>query len=124
MYGTDGPDDVAVAPGRVPQGTVGFDSSSAMVRAEAEHLEATLGALVARLSSVPGLKLSVYPHPGVLRKLLGDLPYINEMTRRKGQIQRIVVAIGHRCTGCIRSRDRSGAAGMSPRRRPGKPKKR
>jgi hypothetical protein len=96
MYGTDGPDDVVVAPGRVPEGAVGFDSSSAMVRAEAEHLEATLGALVASLSSVPGLKLSVYPHRGLLRKLLGDLPYIDDMTRRKGQIQRIVVAIGPR----------------------------
>jgi hypothetical protein len=94
MYGTDGPDDVAVAPAGAQQGAVDFDSSSAMVRAEAEHLEATLGALVAALSSVPGLKLSVYPHPGILRKLLGDLPYINDMARRKGQIQRIAVAIG------------------------------
>ena len=93
MFGSDGPEEVAVAPeGR--SAAAGFDSSSAMVRAEADHLDATLHALVTRLSSVPGLTISVSRRHGKLRRLLGDLPYINDLSRRTGPIERIVVVAG------------------------------
>ena len=65
-----------------------------MVRAEAEHLDATLQALVTRLTSVPGLNMSVWYRRGRMRRLLGDLPYINDMSRRTGPIERIVIVIG------------------------------
>jgi hypothetical protein len=69
----------------------GLDTSAALVRAEADHLDATLHALVTRLGSVPGLKLSVSYRRGRLRRFLGDLPYINDLNRRSGPIQRITV---------------------------------
>jgi hypothetical protein len=72
----------------------GLDSSAALVRAESDHLDATLHALVTRLSSVPGLKVSVSYRHGKLRGLLGDLPYINDLNRRTGPIHRLAVVIG------------------------------
>jgi hypothetical protein len=74
----------------------GLDSSAALVRAESDHLDATLHALVARLASVPGLKVSVSYRRGKLRRLLGDLPYINDLNRRTGPIHRLLVAVGMR----------------------------
>ena len=70
------------------------DCSSAMLRAEARQLEATLRALVSRLSSVPGLEISVSHRHGKLRRFLGDLPYINDLDRETGPIQSIVVRAG------------------------------
>ncbi|MBV8432564.1 MAG: hypothetical protein JO244_15475, partial [Solirubrobacterales bacterium] len=94
----------------------GLDATSAMVRAEADHLEATLQALVARLGSVPGLSLSVSYRHGRLRRFLGDLPYINDLTRKTGPLQRLVIGVGehtyvlHRHLGAIRcSRQRRPA---------------
>jgi hypothetical protein len=72
----------------------GLDFSSAMVRAEARHLDATLHALVRRLSSVPGLKMEVSYRHGKLRRLLGDLPYINDLHRRTDPVHTIVVVVG------------------------------
>jgi hypothetical protein len=74
----------------------GLDSSAALVRAESDHVDGTLRALIARMSSVPGLKVSVADRHGNLRRLLGDLPYINDLNRRTGPIQRLVVAVGTR----------------------------
>jgi hypothetical protein len=68
-----------------------LDSSSAMVRAESDHLDATLHALVNRLSSVPGLKLSVSYRQGRLRRLLGDLPYVGDLRRGSRAIEELVV---------------------------------
>lgn len=72
----------------------GLDRSAALVRAEADHLDATLYALVIRLGAVPGLRLTVSYRYGRLRRILGDLPYINDLSRRSGPIQRIGVLTG------------------------------
>jgi hypothetical protein len=71
-----------------------LDTSAALVRAESDHLDATLHALIMRLSSVPGLQVTVSYRHGKLRRLLGDLPYINDLSKRTGPIHRLVVAIG------------------------------
>ncbi|HWE13055.1 MAG TPA: hypothetical protein VG365_06065 [Solirubrobacteraceae bacterium] len=72
----------------------GLDSTAAMLRAESEHLDATLRALVTRLSSVPGLTLAVSHRHGRIRRILGDLPYIADVNRRSNPIHRIVVTVG------------------------------
>ncbi len=79
-----------------PDTGAGLDFSSAMVRAEAGHLDATLHVLVKRLSSVPGLKMAVSYRHGKLRRLLGDLPYINDLHRSTDAIVEIVVVVGPR----------------------------
>ncbi len=86
------------ASGEQPRASTGggLDSSAALVRAESDHLDATLHALVIRLSSVPGLKVSVAYRHGKLRRLLGDLPYINDLNRRTGPIHKLLVAVGTR----------------------------
>jgi hypothetical protein len=71
-----------------------FHASSAMVRAEASDLDATLSALVTRLQSVPGLDVKVSPRPGMLRKLIGDLPYIHELGTRSAHVHEVVVSLG------------------------------
>jgi hypothetical protein len=76
-----------------PSSIAGVDSSSAMVRAESEHLDATLHALIRRLSSVPGLKMVVSYRHGRLRRLIGDLPYVNDLHRRTDPVHRLVVTI-------------------------------
>jgi hypothetical protein len=71
-----------------------LDSSSAMVRAESDHLDGTLHALVRRLSSVPGLTMTVSHRHGRLRRLIGDLPYINDLHRWSDPIDKVDVAVG------------------------------
>jgi hypothetical protein len=71
-----------------------LDASSAMVRAESDQLDATLHALVRRLSSVPGLTMSVSYRHGRLRRLIGDLPYINDLHRWTDPIDKVQVAVG------------------------------
>jgi hypothetical protein len=71
-----------------------LDSTAAMVRAESGYLDATLAALVSRLSAVPGLKVTVSYRHGRLRRLIGDLPYINDLHRRGDPVREIVVAVG------------------------------
>ncbi len=71
-----------------------LDATSAMVRAESEHLDATLHVLVQRLSSVPGLKITDSHRHGWFRRLLGDLPYINDPHRERDPVQKIAIALG------------------------------
>jgi hypothetical protein len=71
-----------------------LDTSSAMLRAESDQLEATLHALVMRLSSVPSLKMVVSHRHGKLRRLIGDLPYINDLHRRTDPIEKVLVTLG------------------------------
>jgi hypothetical protein len=80
--------------GDVRTNTGALDASSAMVRAESDHLDATLHALVRRLSSVPGLTMTVSHRHGRLRRLIGDLPYINDLHRWTDPINRVDVAVG------------------------------
>ncbi len=75
-------------------GAARLDSSSALVRAESAHLDATLHALVQRLSSVPGLKVTVSYRLGRLRRLIGDLPYMNDLHRSSDPIRSLVVDAG------------------------------
>src|SRR5271167_1672940 len=75
-------------------GPDGLDHSAAMLRAESDHLDATLRALATRLSAVPGLKLTVTARQGLLRRLLGDLPYLNDLSHRRAPIHKIVVQVG------------------------------
>jgi hypothetical protein len=72
-----------------------FDSSSAMARAESDYLDATLHALVKRLSAVPGLNMTVAYRHGKLRRLIGDLPYINDLHRRTDPVHEITITVGH-----------------------------
>jgi hypothetical protein len=79
----------------IQTGTVArLDSSAAMVRAESDHLDATLRALITRLSSVPGLSMAVSYRHGKLRRLIGDLPYINDLNRRANPVHKLVVTVG------------------------------
>ena len=95
-----------------------FDASAAMVRAESVELPAMVHALVQRLSSVPGLELKVARRHGRLRRLLGDLPYLNGMHRRTDPIERIDVTVGACSYWLIaeRSAVRCGRRGSSPER--------
>jgi len=73
-----------------------------MVRAECGHLDATLRALVKRLCAVPGLEVAVSHRRRRLRRLIGDLPYVNELHRSTDPVREIVVAVG-RCSYWIHS---------------------
>jgi hypothetical protein len=89
------PEDARLAGGDGSDGgAADLDTTAAMVRAESDHLDSTLRALVTRLSSVPGLNLTVSYHHGRVRRLLGDLPYVNDLNRQTGPIHKIVVAVG------------------------------
>jgi hypothetical protein len=94
MFGIQGPEEFTATPGDVSSRAFGLDGSSAMVRAEADQLDARLRAFVQRLSFVPGLEMSVSYRHGKLRQLLGDLPYVNDLNRPTGAIRRVVVAVG------------------------------
>jgi len=94
MSGIEGPEEVTAAHGDASSCALGLDESSAMVRAEADHLDERLRALVQRLSFVPDLQMSVSHRHGRLRRFLGDLPYINDLNRPGGAIRKIVVAVG------------------------------
>jgi hypothetical protein len=72
----------------------GLDSSAALVRAESDHLDATVRALIRRLASVPGLEMKVSHRHGRLRRLIGDLPYINDLHRSSDPIQEVVLTVG------------------------------
>jgi hypothetical protein len=72
----------------------GLDTSAAMLRAESGNLDATLHALVTRLSSIPGLEITVSRRHGTLRRLIGDLPYVNDLHRSSDPVESIQVAVG------------------------------
>jgi hypothetical protein len=95
MQGSNATEGLATDAQDAPVGAAaGLDSSAAMVRAESTHLDATLGALVKRLSSVPGIEVSVSPRRSLLRKLIGDLPYIGELGVRDQHVHEILVRVG------------------------------
>jgi hypothetical protein len=71
-----------------------LDHSSVMLRTESDYLPTTLRALVARLDSVPSLNVRVAYRHGRIRRLIGDLPYINDLHRRSDPIASILVTVG------------------------------
>lgn len=73
-----------------------FELSSAALRSENEALDATLHGLVAKLSGVPGLTVSVKRRRPWWRRILGDLPYLEDMTPRSGPIEAITVSTAAR----------------------------
>ncbi len=77
-------------------GTVSPDleTSAAMLAFELEDLDALLHALVERLSSVPGLAINVRYRNGRLRRLIGDLPYVNDLHRPSDPIRRVAAMVG------------------------------
>lgn len=92
-----GSNDDATADAGMPASTgAGLDLSAAMVRAESHNLDAMLHALISRLESVPGLEMRVAYHQGKLRRLIGDLPYINDLHRSSDPVKEVVVTVGSR----------------------------
>jgi len=77
-------------------GTVPADleTSAAWLRFDWEDVDALLHALVERLSSVPGLKIVVNYRNGRLRRLIGDIPYVNDLHRSSDPIRRMAVTVG------------------------------
>jgi hypothetical protein len=73
-----------------------LDASSARLRAESGHLDAMLSALVGRLSSIPGLRMTVSYKHGRIRRLIGDLPYVNDLHPSTGPIRKVVISVGSR----------------------------
>jgi len=73
-----------------------LETSAAMLRFAVDDLDALLHALVERLGSVPGLKIEVDYGNGRVRRLIGDIPYLNDLHRTSDPINRMVVAIGVR----------------------------
>jgi hypothetical protein len=73
-----------------------LDSTAALVRAESAQLDATLEALVSRLAAVPGVQITVRRRHGWLRRLVGDLPYLNGLHRRDDPIHKLTVTLGSR----------------------------
>jgi len=72
----------------------GLDWSAALVRAEAAHLDATLRGFLTRLRSIPNLAIKVSYRHGRLRRLLGDLPYLNDLHRSTDPIEEILLEVG------------------------------
>ncbi len=71
-----------------------LESSAAMLRFDVEDADALLGALLERLSSVPGLKIVVKYRTGRIRRLLGDIPYVNDLHPVSAPIRRLIVTVG------------------------------
>ena len=71
-----------------------LETSAAMLRFDLADVDALLHALVERLSSVPGLKIVVSYRNGRLRRLIGDIPYVNDLHRSSDPIRRMAVTVG------------------------------
>jgi hypothetical protein len=94
-----------------------FELSSAALRSEHGALDATLHGLVARLSGVPGLNVAVTRRRPWWRRVLGDLPYLEDRALRKGPIETVTVSTGRRRYELVRA----GASIRSTREQQGDP---
>lgn len=65
-----------------------------MLRSESADADAMLRSLADRLGAIPGLVVSVTRRRGKVRRLIGDLPYVDDLPRRAGPIEKIVVTVG------------------------------
>lgn len=75
-------------------GAGGLDSASADLQARAGDLDLLLHRLVEKLRGVPDLNMVVSYRHGRLRRLLGDLPYVNDLHTRSQPISAIQVHVG------------------------------
>jgi hypothetical protein len=71
----------------------GDRGSSTLLRSDWVHLDAVLHALVERLSEVPGLRMRVTYRHGTLRRVTGDIPFVNDLHRTSDPIRSIVVTV-------------------------------
>jgi hypothetical protein len=76
------------------RGPGGLERDSAELRSESADLDAMLHGLIERLQGIPGLQVAVKQHHRRVRRLIGDIPYINDLHRRSDRIDRVVVTVG------------------------------
>lgn len=72
----------------------GLDASGASLRADSAHLDLLLHSLVDKLRAVPGLELGISYRRSLFRRILGDLPYVNDLHRTSSPIESIRVTVG------------------------------
>ena len=85
--------DLMPEPEPAPSPVEQFDASASVLRAEAMDADALLHALADRLDAVPGLAVTVTRRHGRLRRMVGDLPYLNDLHRRSDPVERLVVTM-------------------------------
>ena len=78
----------------VPEPLTGLEYRAAELRAEMPSVDGMLHALVDRLSGIPGLAMSVSYRHARWRRLVGDIPFVNDLHRRADPIRNIAVTIG------------------------------
>lgn len=71
-----------------------LDVSAASLRAETEHLDLLLHSLVDKLRAVPGLEPVITYRRSRLRRIVGDVPYVNDLHRKSSPIEAIRVTVG------------------------------
>ncbi len=91
-----------------------FELNAAALRSESATLDATLHGLLAKLSGVPGLSVVVTRRRPWWRRILGDLPYLEDLPRHRGPIEAITVSSGARDYRVLRT----GASLRCTRERP------
>jgi hypothetical protein len=80
-----------------PKGArTGLDDAASSLRADAADLDHLLHVLVERLGSVPGVALKIRFRRSRWRRMLGDIPYVNDLDRTSSPIERVEVALGAR----------------------------
>ncbi|MDA8355917.1 MAG: hypothetical protein M0Z95_06415 [Actinomycetota bacterium] len=77
-----------------PASHTGLDYRAAELRAEAQSVDAMVHALVERLSGIPGLVMNVAYRHARWRRLVGDVPFVNDLHRRADPIRNVAVTVG------------------------------
>ncbi len=73
-----------------------LDDAASSLRAAAADKAALLQALAGCLADIPGLQLQVVRRRGKLRRIFGDIPYVNDFQRRSAPVSAIRVQVGDR----------------------------
>jgi hypothetical protein len=73
---------------------VNLDSAASSLQADAANLDFLLHSLADKLAAVPGLELKIKYRQSWLSRLVGDLPYVNDLHSKSGPIERLQVRIG------------------------------
>jgi hypothetical protein len=90
---TEPPEPPVPAPSAA-SGPASLDAAAASLRADAGELDLLLRTLADKLGAVPGIETSVRHRRPRWRRLLGDLPYVNDLARRSGPIESVRVEVG------------------------------